>query len=76
MNPPLKKDGSIGFDVRFAEKLRGDLAAKISGDRTTEDIVLKSVNELGLFLYYGGTNGWLVLKDQAGKTIDEYTVVK
>jgi hypothetical protein len=42
---------------------------------TTEDVVLKSVNEVGHFLYYAGTNSWLVLKDKDGKTIDEWTVV-
>lgn len=73
---PLNKDGSIGFSARFTEKLRADHADKISDFATTEDIVLKSVNEVGIFLYYAGTNGWLVLKDQQGKTIDEYTIVK
>ncbi|WP_251867829.1 hypothetical protein [Enterococcus malodoratus] len=73
---PLNKDGSIGFSARLTEKLRADHADKISDFTTTEDIVLKSVNEIGIFLYYAGTNGWLVLKDKDGKTIDEYTVVK
>ncbi|MBM7712780.1 hypothetical protein [Enterococcus xiangfangensis] len=73
---PLNKDGSVGFSARFTEKLRADHADKISDFTTTEDIVLKSVNEVGIFLYYAGTNGWLVLKDKDGKTIDEYTVVK
>lgn len=72
---PLKKDGSIGFDGRFGEKLRADHAKQFSEFTTTEDIIFKSVNETGLFLYFGGTNGWLVLKDKDGKTIDEYTVV-
>lgn len=73
---PLNKDGSVGFSARLTEKLRADHADQISDFTTTEDIVLKSVNEVGIFLYYAGTNGWLVLKDKAGKTIDEYTVVK
>jgi len=73
---PLNKDGSVGFSARLTEKLRADYEAKISNYTTTEDIVLKSVNEIGIFLYYAGTNGWLVLKDKDGKTIDEYTVVK
>lgn len=76
MEVPLNKDGSVGYSARFTEKLRDDYADKINGDTTTEDIIFKSVNELGIFLYYAGTNGWLVLKDQNGKTIDEYTVVK
>lgn len=73
---PLNKDGSIGFSARLTEKLRADYADKISEGKTTEDILLKSVNEVGIFLYYAGTNGWLVLKDKNGKTIDGYTVVK
>lgn len=74
--PVLNKDGSIGFSARLTEKLRADHAAVIENFITTEDIILKSVNEVGIFLYYAGTNGWLVLKDASGKTIDEYTVVK
>ena len=72
---PLNKDGSIGFSARLAEKLRADHADQISNFVTTEDLVFKSVNEIGMFLYYAGTNGWLVLKDENGKTIDEYSVV-
>lgn len=74
--PPLNKDGSLGYSVRFAEKVRDENQGKFTGNTTTEDIIFKSVNELGLFLYYGNTNGWLVLKDKNGVTIDEYTVVK
>lgn len=76
MEMPLNKDGSIGFSARLTEKLRADYSDKIANGVTTEDIILKSVNEVGLFLYFAGTNGWLVLKDQNGKTIDEYTIVK
>ncbi|SJZ46064.1 hypothetical protein SAMN02745116_00399 [Pilibacter termitis] len=74
--PPLNKDGSVGFGVKMAEKIRFDNQEKFSNLTTNEDIVLKSVNEVGLFLYFGGTNGWLELKDKDGKTIDEWTVVK
>jgi len=70
---PLLKDGSMGFSDKMALALRQLQADKVKGNKTTEDIVLKSVNEVGLFLYYGGTNGWLVLKDKNGKTIDEYS---
>lgn len=73
---PLNKDGSVGFGARLAEKLRADHMSQIKDFTTIEDIIFKSVNELGTFLYFAGTNGWLVLKDQNGKTIDEYTVVK
>lgn len=72
----LNKDGSVGLDVRMTTQLRTEQEDKIKDFVTTEDIVLKSVNETGLFLYYGGRNGWLVFKDTEGKTIDEWTVVK
>lgn len=60
----------------MGEKLRDEQRDKFMNLVTTEDIILKSVNEVSLFLYFAGTNSWLVLKDQNGKTIDEYTVVK
>lgn len=73
--PHLNKDGSLGMDAKFGEKLRSDYTEEIKDFVTTEDVVLKSVNEVGLFLYFGGTNGWLELKDADGKTIDEWTRV-
>ena len=72
----LNKDGSIGLDVRMSTQLRTEQADKIKNFVTSEDIILKSVNETGLLLYYGGTNGWLVFKDANGKSIDEWSVVK
>lgn len=72
----LNKDGSVGFSAKMGQKIRSDHQDKIKNFTTTEDIVLKSVNEVGLFLYFGGTNSWLELLDATGKSIDEYTVVK
>lgn len=72
---PLNKDGSIGFSVKMGEKLRADHADAIVNFSTTKDIILKSVNEIGLLLYFGGTNSWLELKDSEAKTIDEWTRV-
>lgn len=72
---PLNKDGSVGFSARFAQKLRSEHQAEFKDGYTTADIVLKSVNEVGLFLYFGGTNSWLQLKDENGKSINEWTVV-
>lgn len=59
----------------MATQLRTEQAEKINQWVTSEDIVLKSINEAGLFLYYGGRNGWLVFKDAEGKTIDEWTSI-
>lgn len=53
---PLNKDGSVGMSARMAEKIRAENADKFKDFVTTEDIVLKSVNEVGLFLYFAGTN--------------------
>ena len=72
---PLNKDGTMGLDGKVGDKLRDDHRDAIKDFQTTADVVLKSVNETGLFLYYGGTNGWLELKDQSGKTIDEWARV-
>lgn len=74
--PELNKDGSLGFSAKFAEKLRSEHTDSFDNFVTTKDIILKSVNEVGLFLYFGGTNSWLVLKDDNGKSINEWTVVK
>jgi len=70
--PSLNKDGSLGISAKMGEKLRSDNATKIDNFKTKEDLIFKSVNEVGLFLYFGGTNSWLELVDINGKTIDEW----
>lgn len=70
---PLNKDGSIGFAAKFTQSLRETHKDKINHFITTEDIILRSVNEVGNFLYFAGTNSWMILKDKNGKTLDEYT---
>ncbi len=71
--PQLNKDGSLNYSARFAEKLRLDNENEIDSNTTIEDIVFKSPNELGLFLFYGGQNTWLELKDSNGKSLDEWS---
>lgn len=73
--PPLNKDGSLGFSAKMGQRIREDHKDKVKNFVTTEDIILKSVNEVGLFLYFGGTNSWLELIDANGKTLNEWTVV-
>ncbi|CAH0416029.1 hypothetical protein KAR50_06370 [Periweissella fabaria] len=73
---PLNQDGSLGFSARFANTLRAEQAAAISDYQTTQDIILKSPNEVGHFLYFAGTNSWLVLQDANGRTLDDWSVVK
>lgn len=72
----LNKDGSVGFSARFAQQIRAEHSAEYEDFTTTADIVLRSVNEVGLFLYFGGTNGWLVLHDDQGRTIHDWTVLE
>ncbi|MFD1392731.1 hypothetical protein ACFQ3L_03885 [Lacticaseibacillus jixianensis] len=71
----LNKDGSLSYGTKYGQKLRADNAAAIDGLTTTAPVKLRSVNEVGLFLYFGDTNGWLVLIDDAGHTLDELTRV-
>lgn len=74
---PLNKDGTIGFAQKFAMTLRQEQSDSINDDFvTTADIHLKSVNEVGHFLYFAGTNSWLILKDKSGLTLDSYTAIK
>ena len=72
---PLLKDGSLGFAAKFTLMLRQMHSTQIKDFVTTEDITLKSVNEVGNFLYFAGTNSWLVLKDKDGKSINDYSIV-
>lgn len=72
---PLNKDGSVGFSAKMGDKIRHDYQEQFENFVTTEDIILKSVNEVGLFLYFAGTNSWLEMIDKDGKTLNEWTVV-
>lgn len=75
---PLKADGGLGVDARFAKQIRAEHADAFDPKTfiTTKDIVLKSVNEIGLFLYFGGTNSWLVFKGPDDRTIHDWTIVQ
>lgn len=72
---PLNKDGSVSYAAKYGDKLRADHQENISDNKTTADIILKSVNEVSLFLYFGGTNSWLEILDENGKSLDEWTRV-
>ena len=73
---PLNKDGSVGFSAKMGDKIRSENLDKFKNFVTTEDIILKSVNEVGLFLYFAGTNSWLEMIDKDGKTLNELTVIE
>ena len=73
---PLNKDGSIGFSAKMGDKIRSGNLGKFTKFVTTEDIILKSVNEVCLFLYFAGTNSWLEMIDKDCKTLNELTVVE
>ena len=75
--PELNANGKLGFAARFATQLRQEHVNSFAEDFiTVEDVVLKSINEVGLFLYFGNTNSWLQFKDENNRTIDEWTIVK
>lgn len=73
--PPLNKDGSLGFAAKMGTQLRHEHRDQVQNNSTTEDIIFKSVNEVGLFLYFGGTNSWLELIDQDGRSIDDWSKI-
>lgn len=73
---PLNKDGSVGLSAKMGNQFRSENQDKFKNFVTTEDIILKSVNEVGLFLYFAGTNSWLEMIDKDGKTLHELTVVE
>ncbi|MFC6176969.1 hypothetical protein ACFQAV_08960 [Companilactobacillus huachuanensis] len=73
---PLTKSGVIGFAGKFGLRLRDEQAAQIENNILIADVKLRSVNEVGTFLYFAGTNSWLQLKSPEGKTLNELTVVK
>jgi len=73
---PLTKAGVIGFAGKFGLRLRDEHADAIKDNILTADVKLRSVNEVGTFLYFAGTNSWLQLKSPEGKTLNELTVVK
>lgn len=72
---PLTKAGLIGFAGKFGLRLREEHAEQIKDNVLIEDVKLRSVNEVGTFLYFAGTNSWLQLKSPDGKTLNELTVV-
>jgi len=72
---PMRKDGTPGMQDKAGQMLRDEHQDAIKDFVTTKDIVLQSVNEVGLLLYFGGTNSWLELKDKDDKTLNEWTVV-
>lgn len=73
---PLTKAGIIGFAGKFGLRLRDEHQAEIKNNVLVQDVHLRSVNEVGTFLYFAGTNSWLQLKSPDGKTLHELTVVK
>lgn len=75
-NAPLTKAGIIGFAGKFGLRLREEHADQIKNNVLIQDVKLRSVNEVGTFLYFAGTNSWLQLKSPEGKTLHELTVVQ
>lgn len=76
MDGIMNQDGSLSYGTKYGDKLRADHADAIVNGQTVKPVVLRSVNEMGLLLYYGDTNGWLELVDADGHTLDELTKVQ
>ena len=74
---PRRADGTLGFTAKFSLNLREENKNKFNAETwtTTDDITLRSVNEIGHFLYFAGTNSWLEMFDKDGRSIHELTVV-
>lgn len=72
-DPQINKDGRVNYSAKFAQKLRSDNSDKIKNNVTTEDIIFESPNMLGMFLFYGGQNTWQELKDDQGKSLDDWS---
>lgn len=72
---PLTKAGIVGFAGRFGMQLRQEHAEAIQDNVLIDDVHLRSVNEVGTFLYFAGTNSWLQLISPEGKTLNELTIV-
>ncbi|MEY8537744.1 hypothetical protein AALM99_04725 [Lactococcus muris] len=74
---PKRADGTFGLAAKFTFALREENKDKFDPKTwtTTEDIILRSVNEVGHFLYFAGTNSWLEMFDDEGRSIHELTVV-
>lgn len=69
----LTAKGEKTFSDKFGETLRNENRESIEDFVLIKDVVLKSVNEVGTFLYFGGTNSWQILMNQNGETLDELT---
>lgn len=75
-DPAMNKDGSPSYGMKYGDKLRDDHSDAIDNFVTVKPVTLRSVNEVGLFLYYGDTNSWLQLVNADGQTLGEITEVK
>jgi len=72
-DPQLNKDGTLNYSARVANGLRAERADKIKNGVTTEDLIFKSPNELGIFLRYGGADTWKALIDKDGKSLQDWS---
>jgi len=70
-DPQLNKDGSLNYSAKVATAFRAEREEKIKDGFTTEDLILKSPNELGIFLRYGGADTWKGLVDKDGKSLSD-----
>ena len=72
-DPQMNKDGTLNYSAKVAVAFRAERADKIEDGATTEDMIFKSPNELGIFLRYGGADTWKGLVDKDGKSLNEWS---
>ncbi len=73
---PPNKDGSVGYSAKYCEKLRDDFKQIFLMGKRPKISFLKVSMKRSLLLYFGGTNSWLEIVDENGKSIDEWTKVE
>ena len=72
-DPQLNNDGSLNYSAKVANAFRAERADSIKDGVTTEDLIFKSPNELGIFLRYGGADTWKGLIDKDGKSLQDWS---
>ena len=72
-DPQMNKDGTLNYSARVANGLRAERAGSIKDGVTTEDLIFKSPNELGIFLRYGGADTWKGLIDKDDKSLQDWS---
>ncbi|MDR2465711.1 MAG: hypothetical protein LBD38_05500 [Streptococcaceae bacterium] len=71
----LTAKGELSLGDRFGEALRIEQENNIHDFVLTEDVFLKSPNEIGHFLYFGGVDPWKMIKDKTLLSLGEISEI-